>query len=240
VKLSLSLDDFEERHDAHRGVPGAFQRVLAAYRFAEERSDGRLMADIAITVTPDNWNHVGGLYAMLREAGVRNVTAILLRAAGASQTCVVDGNVVAAYGQLAAAAEADRRRAGTFPSHHRIREAVRSEKNSVVSDVLCGRPARTGPAACFAGSLFAVLSPEGQVLPCEVLDRTWAFGNLRDADFDFGKIWHSRGATSLRSRIRKQACQCTYECAWSVNVLADRTLLPRLAGAACRSLLWDR
>ena len=70
---------------------------------------------------------------------------------------------------------------------------------------------------CFGGELIGVLSETGEVYPCEILDRS--MGNVRDFDCDLAALWKARAAADARSYQKELGCQCTYECAMSVNAL---------------------
>src|SRR5207245_263016 len=63
---------------------------------------------------------------------------------------------------------------------------------------------------CYAGNLGGAMFANGDVYPCELLiDRK--LGNVRDAGYDFRKIWFSREAEASRRFIRESKCFCTYE-----------------------------
>ena len=70
---------------------------------------------------------------------------------------------------------------------------------------------------CFAGKLNAVITEAGDVYPCELLNRK--FGNLRDCDYDFQKIWRSTFARETRRWIKKTKCTCTHECYVPLSIL---------------------
>jgi MoaA/NifB/PqqE/SkfB family radical SAM enzyme len=70
---------------------------------------------------------------------------------------------------------------------------------------------------CYAGELIAILSETGQVHVCETLDKS--MGNVRDFGCDFARLWQSGLAEEGRQYQKTLACQCTYECAMSVNTL---------------------
>ena len=62
---------------------------------------------------------------------------------------------------------------------------------------------------CQAGTLTAIISEEGEVRPCEILDTS--FGNLRDFNYRLDKIWKNTLAMQHRERIKKEKCYCTFE-----------------------------
>ncbi|MEE8587230.1 MAG: radical SAM protein, partial [Acidobacteriota bacterium] len=58
-------------------------------------------------------------------------------------------------------------------------------------------------------------------------------GNVREFDCDFSKLWFSRSADEGRRYQKELGCQCTYECAMSVNTLFN----PRRAARILRNAL---
>ena len=51
-------------------------------------------------------------------------------------------------------------------------------------------------------------------------------GNVRDAGYDFKKIWFSKEAEEAGKFIRESKCFCTYECFLTVNILFNPAMLP--------------
>lgn len=72
---------------------------------------------------------------------------------------------------------------------------------------------------CPAGSIFGVIQSNGTVYPCEVLDKP--LGNLKDYNFDFLKLWHDTTATQTKKWIKDTKCNCSWECAWTYNILSN-------------------
>jgi MoaA/NifB/PqqE/SkfB family radical SAM enzyme len=81
-------------------------------------------------------------------------------------------------------------------------------------------------ASCYAGELLAVVSETGEVYPCELLDRS--MGNVRDFSCDLARLWNSLPAADVRRFRNEIGCQCTYECAASVNTLFNPSRLLRI------------
>jgi len=241
VKISLSIDNLEEKHDENRGVPGAFKNALESYAMVEACRDDRVMADIALTVTPDNHRDIEDVHRALKKRGIRHFSAIAMREEGVIGSIAGKADVLRAYQRLATQIRLDQRSPQRLPARHRFPEAVRRAKNAVVQDIIAGtsRPPRTR-TACAAGSLFGVISPRGDVFPCEILARPWCFGNVREAGLDFLRLWQGAKAMSMKADLRRSRCQCTYECAWSVTVLAEPAFLPRMLRHSWRELVWNR
>ena len=81
---------------------------------------------------------------------------------------------------------------------------------------------------CYAGNLSGVMYPEGDVYPCEILDKTHKIGNIRDFDLDFRKLWLSKKAKEEVKFIRKTKCFCTHECFNIVNILFNPKFYPQI------------
>lgn len=81
---------------------------------------------------------------------------------------------------------------------------------------------------CYAGNLSGVMYPEGDVYPCEILDKTHKIGNIRDFDLDFRKLWLSKKAKEEVKFIRKTECFCTHECFNIVNILFNPKFYPQI------------
>ena len=73
---------------------------------------------------------------------------------------------------------------------------------------------------CHAGSLFGIITSNGKVYPCEILEDK-LIGDLRDFDMDFLKLWNTEKNKEIKNFIIKSKCKCTYECAMSFNILGN-------------------
>lgn len=73
---------------------------------------------------------------------------------------------------------------------------------------------------CYAGKLQAVIYPNGDVAFCEFMK---PFGNLRDFDYDFKKLWWSKKAQVYREFIKN--CYCIHACNVDVAINYDEEAL---------------
>ena len=71
---------------------------------------------------------------------------------------------------------------------------------------------------CHAGRISGVLDARGEVRMCELRD---AVGNVKDTDYDFGKLWFSPAADAQRASIRAKECHCTHSCFMSSSLVFD-------------------
>lgn len=228
IKISISIDHFEDQHDENRRVPGAFRKAMETYRMIEDRNDDSVMPDIALTVTSGNANAILDVHQDLKERGIRHFSAILMREAGVVE--VIDGKrqVIAAYQELSSRISADQRTL-RVPARHRRWEWARRAKNQVVRESISA-PAQLFRSRkdCRAGSLFGVITANGEVVPCEVIGRSGRIGNLRESGMDFMALWRSGGKTAEIEQFQRFCNTCTYECAWTVTIMTTPSLYPRM------------
>ena len=79
---------------------------------------------------------------------------------------------------------------------------------------------------CHASSLFGVMYQNGDLYPCEILDKK--IGNIRDVDYDFLKLWFNKENKKIKNYIKQTKCRCSYECAWTFNILGNTRYYPKL------------
>ena len=84
----------------------------------------------------------------------------------------------------------------------------------------------------YAGVLIGILRETGEVYLFETLDQR--MGNVRDFDCDFGELWKAAQARQARRYQKELGCQCTYECAMSVNTLFQPRRALRIAANSIR------
>jgi radical SAM protein with 4Fe4S-binding SPASM domain len=79
---------------------------------------------------------------------------------------------------------------------------------------------------CLAGNISCIMTETGDLYPCEILNKK--IGNIKDSNYDFKKLWHSKEAEKIRRYIKNTRCYCTYECAITTNILFNITQLAKM------------
>jgi radical SAM protein with 4Fe4S-binding SPASM domain len=104
---------------------------------------------------------------------------------------------------------------------------------------------------CCAGRLRVVMSPDGDVYPCETLgyptcddSLSWRMGNIRDFDYNIKKLLASDTARNVRNEIRKRHCHCEQGIDISLSLLCSNrfrfVILERYIKYLLRSLLGNK
>lgn len=228
--ISVSIDDLEKEHDANRHCSGLFAKALASVRLLQTMNGPRFGVNVGVTVTPWNRERVLPLYDYLVREGVHSITTTLYRETGAAPLidAVEMKRVVAAYAALSGRIHSDRRDGMTTGFSDHFTGMILDAKNTVVNRLLPKiAHANVFVSRCPSASLFGVIYPNGDVYPCELLPR-WHLGNLKDFAMDFMKLWTSEKAATCRRFIVKSRCHCTFECAWTINILSHARYIPAL------------
>lgn len=233
LTISLSVDDREENHNQGRAISGLYQRVMESCRAVTDCSDRRIMADIALTVTQVNAARIAEVCGDLIDRGVPSIFPILMREEGVQRNGANREVIAEAYRKVCRLTDKYYTGKGSGPAPV-LQRAKNRTMHGILCD-LCHHPRHLSP--CRAGSLFATIGADGRVAPCEILQQTMPLGNLKDYGMDFLKLWNDKPARAAREKIRSSRCHCTFECAWTVNILANPCWWPKLLLNVARELL---
>lgn len=88
---------------------------------------------------------------------------------------------------------------------------------------------------CYAGIANVHISPYGDVWPCCILGYDKPMGNLREAGYDFQKVWHSRQADKVRHFIADGRCHCPLANQAYSNILCNTGAMLRVLHERLRS-----
>ena len=236
IIFSFSTDDFPNRHDEIRRIDGLFANAIKSYQLILAYG-GNAMANCSITVSHENCSTVLDLYEHLIEHyGVRAITANLVRDEGVYSTPPEQRKaILEGYSELTERLRRDLR-SGRIEGYNprTVQGRMMNKKNELMYQMVEKSYREPGFISyCHAGSLFGIIGADGTVSPCEVLDNT--YGNLRDYNFDFQKLWFDHEAKKGRNFIRDSKCNCTYECAWTLNILGNAQYLPGMLAAAVKA-----
>lgn len=233
VIFSLSIDALAEEHDRIRKLRNLFENCLRAYHTIRGIG-GNAMVNIAITVSHENHDIVTDLYeALIEKYGVRSITAPIVRDEGVYK--IPENHkraILEAYTRVTDMIARDLR-SGRIEGYDpkTLQGRLMNKKNAMAHDII--KSIYMEPhfvSTCHAAALFGIVGADGTVHPCEILDKP--LGNLRNYDYDFLKLWHDRPTQETKKWIKDSKCHCSYECAWSFNILGNARYQPGLIAAA--------
>ena len=221
--FSLSIDSFEEEHNKIRKVKNIFKSCIEVFHELKKISK-KIQTNIAITVSHENHDKVIDLYDFLKDRHrIDSFSAILAREEGVYKIPEISKKKIqVAYYNLTQKIKTDlSKQNNLFGYKNSIQAKVMNKKNQIVYDKIYSTSVKNEFISnCYAGSLFGVIQANGDISPCEILDDK--FGNLRDYNYDFMKLWKKKSSKDFCKKIKKNKCFCTYECAWTFNVLGNK------------------
>jgi len=219
IIYSISLDNFPEKHDENRRIKGLFDKAIEAYNKLKALNNKKIITNVNLCVTPENCDDIEKIFKYLtEEKNIKSVTSIIIR--GKELDPETRKKIYASYVKLNSLIDSGLGSKKLEGYGKTFFGKVLNAKNVILHDEVA-KTFLTNEyiTPCYAGGLFGVVCANGDVYPCEIL--SLKMGNLRDYDYDLNKIFDSHAAKTTRKFIRETNCHCTYECAWSINILMN-------------------
>jgi MoaA/NifB/PqqE/SkfB family radical SAM enzyme len=230
VVVKLSLDGVGADHDAIRGTPGGFDRLMRAYELLAPLADAHPALELGVNTlfSPENQWRMDGIldFVARRLDRIRSHTVTMLR--GGPREARSEDVDLGQYARVTARLE--ERWGGRGGRFHRFAGARLKAAQDRLQRRLIHRTLseRRRVLPCHAGRLNLVLTERGELHPCE---ERWdrSFGNVREAGYDVAAMVRSeRGQRILREIERPDACWCSHECNFLTNILFNPTMHPAL------------
>lgn len=222
VVINLSLDAVGEKHDEIRNLPQSWEKALKTYHALRElRRPGfelgvhTVVSRYSIAGIPEIYSYV--MQELKPDSYVTEIAEqrVELGTIGADITPDPEE-----YGRVADFLRAELGRQH-FKGLSRITQAFRLQYYELVKQVLAQR---RQVLPCYAGVASAQIAPDGDVWTCCI--KAEAMGNLREAGYDFARIWHGPQARAMRRSIKSKECYCPLANAAYTNMLCS---IPTLA-----------
>lgn len=215
ISLNVSLDGIEDTHDKTRGIKGAFQKAVQNIKnLAEIRhSHHNLMINISTVISNINIEEAEKLISFLKnnvrvdnhsfevlrgnpkDANFKPLTALQFKK---FERLMITNNYSYFKRKGSLKAWYLKKRLNYF--FEQQRRALNNTKWEI---------------PCLAGRVMAVIEPNGDVKPCELLT---SIGNLKDFNYNFKQLWRSKKAKRARRWIKKTRCSCTHCVALNASI----------------------
>lgn len=213
--LAISLDGFPEYHDDQRKITNCFEKAVETFRRAKElqKSYKNLQLSIICTMTSGNQERVNEFAAHIKSLLNPDVFTLNLIRGSPKEAKLKDIDISYYKEFYQNLDDGERGRSA------RLR--VRDKMNKLRTDMII-KTVETNEyqIPCRAGLIDAVLYENGDVFPCEILNKK--IGNLREANYDFRELWKSGKAKEVRSFIKDTKCFCTHECFLRTSILLNK------------------
>ena len=225
--ISLSVDDLFLEHDKNRNVEGLFDHLMETYRELVGLR-GRFSINIALTCSVFNQESIMQTYEFVKKnMHAASVSCIATR--GKPLESKAANYDPEKFDNLWASIEKNTRSKNGKKIYYNFKNGsdILSAKNMICRRIVT-KTLRENKyiSPCYAGILSGVLHSNGSVYPCELLDMK--MGTIQEYDYNFHNLWKSENSRQVRDFIRKTHCFCTYECAWTLNILFNVRYYPEL------------
>jgi MoaA/NifB/PqqE/SkfB family radical SAM enzyme len=230
IVINLSLDSIGPKHDEIRGVPGNWDRTMRTYNALRKLRYPNFTLGVNSVISKYNLDTIlETCEYILRE--LKPDSYITEIAQERVELDTIGADFIPSLEEYSRVADflCSRLKQQEFSSISRITQSFRLQYYNLVKQTL--RKKRQ-VIPCYAGFASAQIAPDGDVWFCAI--KAESVGNLRDANYDFSRLWFSEKAEALRKSIKEKECYCPLANANYTNMLCH---LPSLAGVGWRFLL---
>lgn len=223
IVINLSIDGIEKQHDEIRQVEGNYRKVINTFQKLKKIKAKNLQVGIHTVISKFNVEDVARISSKL--INLQPDSYITEIAENRNELDTMNSNI--SPDEIAYGSAIDflihRIKNSEFKGLNKITQAFRIEYYTLVKKILRDRKQ---VIPCFAGITSAQISPEGDVWVCCI--KAESFGNLRENDYDFKKIWFSSKLKKERKKIKNKECYCPLANAAYTNMLMDVKTLWRV------------
>ena len=232
LSIVVSLDDLNEKHDNMRGAKGAFNKAVQTVKLLKKLENAIPNFKVSVQTVISNLN-IESLkslsYFVSKELDVHHGFQIIRESK--KGVFGLDKNIINTFGppdkdyQMPPIEKL--KYVNTIINEYekesdQLLNRIQELKREYTLDILTGKKA---VMHCLAGKIDGILYPNGDVALCEVVI---PFGNLRDYDLDFNKLWNSVEANKMRKKIK--FCYCIHPCNLLSSMRFDYNSLLRIIG----------
>jgi radical SAM protein with 4Fe4S-binding SPASM domain len=228
VAVKLSLDGIDERHDALRGVPGSFKKVIATYDALKGLLDGHKNFELGINTVfcRENQDDMDEIMEFVRGMDRIKTHTVSLARGEARDEGLKDVD-------LSKYLDTIRKLESDLKEHRAPIYGFRGARLKAAQDILQRRiihrtmTENKCQLPCYAGTLNLVVSDNGALYACETFEEKFRLGDLRKSDFDLQGILGNQKAKDVISSI-ENGCFCSHECYTMTNILFNPRMYPAL------------
>jgi len=215
--VKISLDGLEKEHDKIRNSKGCFKKAIKSYyQLRKLKKDyPNLKLGVLMTFSSLNQDKIEKLYDFIRsELKPDHLGLNLIR--GAPKDKAIKKVNLSYYKKLY-------QRILNDCSQKRFFHLYKKKVFELLIKMVEEKKFQTD---CHAGALSAVIYNNGDVFPCESLNKK--IGSLRKNNYDFKKLWFNKKANEIRKHIRESKCFCRHECNLPLNIFFNPKSYPEL------------
>jgi radical SAM protein with 4Fe4S-binding SPASM domain len=240
VNIGISIDDFEKEHDELRGVKGCFKKAVETFHALNElkKSYPKLSIEIVTTMTAKNQDHLESFYDFVfKDLEPDAVNLSMVR--GDIKEPGILGFDIERYKRLVSRIQGAYTK-GNLGGYRNFSLSNYAFSVRMIAPQILIKLIEEDKwqIPCLAGTFSGVLYANGDLYPCEMLERK--IGNIRDAGYDFKALWNSEEANKIRNFVKKSKCYCEHPCNFTINILFNWKYLPTVCYIGTKFYLQQR
>ena len=224
INFQISIDDIPEKHDKVRKIKGLFQNCILSYRSLKDLINPKINSSISITVSHENYENIKEIFFYLvDECKINSLKCCIVRDEGIySRPKDKIDKILKAYEWLTnKIREYKKQKKFINYNENSLQGKIHNKKDDITYELVKKIYKNNNYVSpCHASSLFGVITADGKLFPCEILEDKM-IGNLRDYDMNLMELWNTPKNKNIKDFILKTKCRCTYECALSFNILGN-------------------
>ncbi len=229
--FQISIDHLPEQHNRIRKIENLYQNCIKTFKGLKKLNKENINPIIGITVTHENCDNIKTIFEHLTKLEkIDSIKCTLVRDEGVFKRPKEKiEKILSAYNWLTNEIFSYQKEGKIINYNSNSIQGRLHKKKDKISWQLTKEIYKTNKyiSPCHASSLFGVITADGKVYPCEILEDK-LIGELRKNNMDFMKIWLSKDNLEIKNFISQTNCRCTYECALSFNILGNYRYQPSL------------
>lgn len=210
IKINLSLDAIGDLHDRIRGRPGNFKTFLLTYKELQKLKlkFPNLKIGIHSTLSRYNFSTFLHLYDFIKR--LRPDTFMFEIAQERQEflnlgikPIIITSSLFSLIEEVKDKIKNDYlfKRRGLIKLLYLLSLYYYTSLKNILKK-------KSFPFSCYAGIASVQINPFGDVWPCAVLGNQFSFGNLRDYNYNFRRLFFSKRVEKIKRILHKKRCKC--------------------------------
>lgn len=219
--IKPSFDGVGEKHDELRGVPGNFDKLVETYKRLKvlQKEFPNLHVGLGTVISKNNLDTIKETvdYALSLEPDTY-INEVAEERSEMFNTSAITPTAEEYRKATDYFSEQVSKRLKNKSGLSRITQAFRLVYYDLTVDIL---KTKSQVIPCYASTISAHINAQGQVWACSILAYDKPMGNIREAGYDFYKVWYSEQAERVRKSIRNKECACPMANASYYNMMLN-------------------
>jgi MoaA/NifB/PqqE/SkfB family radical SAM enzyme len=221
--VNLSLDGVDQSQDEIRGIPGNFKLLLETYNRLNKLKEEfpHFQLGIHSVISKFSINNILDVYEYAKQLNPDSyITEV---AEERAELHTIGKEITPSFEEYGPAIDelSSRIRNDYLQSQKAISRATQAFRLAYYQIAAQVLREKRQIVNCYAGYISCQITPYGDVWLCCILGQNKPLGNLREVNYDFKKIWFSKGAEEARRFVKSKQCYCPLANAHYTNILCS-------------------